>query len=89
MLANRGILVPYFNSKEINKKKDFIIDFNNKNYWVKTRSDFFQKIDKLIKNKYKYKKLSKPEKKILVQFIGNSDGKACKRLIKFINSSIK
>ena len=63
--------------------------FNNKNYWVKTRSDFFQKIDKLIKNKYKYKKLSKPEKKILVQFIGNSDGKACKRLIKFINSSIK
>ena len=89
MLANRGILVPYFNFKEINKKKDFIIDFNNKNYWVKTRSDFFQKIDKLIKNKYKYKKLSKPEKKILVQFIGNSDGKACKRLIKFINSSIK
>tara|TARA_B100001063_G_C16765654_1_gene558466 strand:- start:1564 stop:2934 length:1371 start_codon:yes stop_codon:yes gene_type:complete len=89
MLANRSILVPYFNFKEINKKKDFIIDFNNKNYWVKTRSDFFQKIDKLIKNKYKYKKLSKPEKKILVQFIGNSDGKACKRLIKFINSSIR
>ncbi len=89
ILANRNILIPYFNFKKLNKKKDFIIDFNNKNYWVKTKKDFFQKLDKFIKNKYKYKKLSKPEKKVLERYIGNSDGKAYNRLIKFINSSVK
>lgn len=89
ILANRNILIPYFNFKEVNKKKDFIIDFNNQNYWVKTKSVFFQKINKLIKSKYKYRKLSKMEKKILEQHIGNSDGKASKRLIKFIDSSVK
>ena len=33
--------------------------------------------------------LSKSEKKVLDGYIGNSDGKACERLIKFINSSVK
>ena len=70
-------------------KKNFIIDFNNQNYWVKSKLDLFQKIKKLIKSKYKNRKLSKSEKKVLDGYIGNSDGKACERLIKFINSSVK
>ena len=89
ILANRDILIPYFNFKEMKNKKNFIIDFNNQNYWVKSKLDLFQKIKKLIKSKYKNRKLSKSEKKVLDGYIGNSDGKACERLIKFINSSVK
>ena len=88
MLANRNIIIPYFGNKNLLKKKNLIINFDNKKYAVYSKYDFFKKLNLFIKKKYAFKKMSYLEKKILNKYIGNSDGKSSFRLFDFLTKKI-
>tara|TARA_B100001057_G_scaffold500491_1_gene615869 strand:+ start:16329 stop:17666 length:1338 start_codon:yes stop_codon:yes gene_type:complete len=88
MLANRNIIIPYFGNKNLSKKKNFVINFNNKKYAVYSKHEFFRKLNLFLKKKYAFKKMSYLEKKILNKFVGNSDGKSSFRLFNFLTKKI-
>ena len=86
MLSNRNLIIPNFNN-EYKKKKQFLHKINKK-YLVNSKTDFFDKIKIYLKHKYKNKKLTKYDKKIIDYYLGNSDGKAGERLKINLNNVI-
>lgn len=88
ILANRDIIIPYFNMKEMSKNKNLIIDFNNQIYKVQSEKKFYEKLNSFTNKKYFYKKLNLSEKNVLNRFVGNIDGKSSRRLSNFLKNQI-
>jgi hypothetical protein len=86
ILANRNLIIPNFNN-EYKTKRQFLHNINEK-YLVSSKTDFLNKIKFYLKLKYKNKKLTKYDKKIIDYYLGNSDGKSGKRLKKNLNNEI-
>ena len=82
IMANRDIMIPYFNINNI-KNKSVVINFNNEKYKVKTENQFYKKLNHYINRKYRYRKLDRDEKRVLKKFIGNTDGNSSNRLSNF------
>ncbi len=87
ILANRDIMIPYFNINNM-KKKNVVINFNNEKYKIKTENQFYKKLNYYINRKYRYRKLDMDEKRVLKKFIGNTDGNSSNRLSNFLKNEI-
>ena len=87
ILANRDIIIPYFNINNI-KNKNLVINFNNEKYKVKTENQFYKKLNYYINRKHRYRKLNIDEKRVLKKFIGNTDGNSSNRLSNFLKNEI-
>ena len=86
--SNRNLIIPNFNNENI-KKEEFQYKIENKDYFVNSKSKLFKKINFYLNSKYKNRKLTNKEKKILDYFLGNSDGKSGKRVEKFLRKTIR
>lgn len=87
ILANRNIIIPYFDPQIIKKKK-LVIDFNNRIYAANSEFEFYKKLNFFVNKDYSLKKMSFSQKKILKKFIGNFDGNSSLRLFNFLNAKI-
>ena len=85
--GNRNLIIPNFNNENI-KKRNLVYRIENSEYFVNSKSQFFKKINSYLNLKYKDRKLSNKEKKVLNYYLGNSDGKSGKRLANFLRKSI-
>ena len=87
--SNRFILIPYFHSKNIKKKKSYelILNLKKQNYGF-TETDFYKKLDTFVKKQYEYKKTYN-NLTSLKFYLGNKDNKAHLRLDSFLKDSIK
>ncbi len=86
--SNRNLIIPNFNNENI-KKKEFQYKIENKDYFVNSKSKLFKKINFHLNSKYKTRKLTNKEKKILDYFLGNVDGESGKRVEKFLRKTIR
>ena len=85
--GNRNLIIPNFNNENI-KKRNLVYRIENPEYFANSKSQFFKKINSYLNLKYKDRKLSDREKKVLNYYLGNSDGKSGKRLANFLRKSI-
>ena len=88
VLANRDIIIPYFDTKKMKKNKDLVMDFNTKQYAVQSEDKFYKKLKFHLSKKYHFRELNKKEKNILKKFVGNSDGNSSKKLSDFLKNEI-
>ena len=88
VLANRDIIIPYFDTKKMKKNKDLVMDFNTKQYAVQSEDKFYKKLNFHLNKKYHFRELNKKEKNILKKFVGNSDGNSSKKLSDFLKNEI-
>ena len=89
IVANRFILLPYFNLKNDSYKKKFEMDFklNSKNKGYNEK-DFKEKFNILIKKPYKINQNNHNLSPVKF-YLGNTDGKSRKRLNEFLNECFK
>ena len=85
--ANRNLIIPNFNNENI-KMKDLVYKINDSHYFVNSKNQFFKKINFYFNSKYKNRKLSVKEKKVLEYYLGNIDGKSGKKLEIFLRKTI-
>lgn len=85
--CNRNLIIPNFNNENI-KMKDLVYKINNSHYFVNSKNQFFKKINIFLNSKYKNRKLTVKEKKVLEYYLGNIDGKSGKRLEIFLRKTI-
>ena len=85
--SNRNLIIPNFNNENI-KMKDLVYKINNYHYFVNSKNQFFKKINIYLNSKYKNRKPTVKEKKVLEYYLGNIDGKSGKRLEIFLRKTI-
>lgn len=85
--GNRNLIIPNFNNENI-KKRNLVYRMENSDYFANSKSQFFKKINSYLNLKYKDRKLSNKEKKVLNYYLGNTDGKSGKRLANFLRKTI-
>jgi hypothetical protein len=83
--SNRNLVIPNFNNENENKK-NMLLKIPDQRYLVDTEKKFNDRLNHYLNSKYKNKKLTFFEKKILNYYLGSADGKSGKRVQSFLSN---
>ena len=86
--ANREVLIPFFGLQNDKFKRQFLMKLNLNRFLMNNENQFLNKLNEYKNKKYKIKKLSNDEKKVLNYYLGNTMGNSGKLLNQFLLKNI-